>query len=32
LKKACPLVKDFVFNNKWELSHFYGNFPIFIGI
>jgi hypothetical protein len=30
--KACLPVKGYVFSNKWELSHFYRNFPIFMGI
>ena len=32
LKKACPIVKSYVFSKKWELSHFYRTFPIFMGI
>jgi hypothetical protein len=32
LKKACPIVKGYVFNSKWELSDFYRNFPLFMGI
>jgi hypothetical protein len=32
LKKACPIVKGYVLSNKWELSDFYRNFPLFMGI
>jgi len=32
LKKAFPLFKDIVFNNKWEISHFFRNYPNFMGI
>jgi hypothetical protein len=31
LKKACPIVKGYVFSNKWELSDFYSKFPLFVG-
>jgi hypothetical protein len=31
LKEAFPLDKGYVFRNKWELSHFYRNFPIVMG-
>jgi hypothetical protein len=26
LKKACPIVKGYVFSNKWKLSDLYSNF------
>jgi len=32
LKKACPIVESNFSTKKWELSHFFRNFPIFMGI
>jgi len=32
LKKTCPLVKSYVFSNKWEPSDFDRNIPVFMGI
>ena len=31
LKKAWSIVESNMFSKKWELSHFYRNFPIFMG-